>query len=358
MQFLLTPTPDFSARLSVNIQPNAGEYTNNRTFYTPTPADYADGKPVTLVTNDVRLNRSWFTQDPNYSYQNVYLYGAGQNAVDIDGGYPVVTGSYGGSLKLDWKLGKYDLTSISAFESFHFNARNDEGTPFAVSTTGGVYDNSYGQYSQEFRLSSSIGTVADYTTGVYLLRQDTNYSSSVQLVAGRRCLVRKQWSSTPRWMPTGNGRYLLQNSLNALWKRDTTQNIRNNSAALYGQLTWHISDPFSLITGARATCRRSSQLRGASSPERRLGNGSALNPAAVNGIALGGFSTTSTGALASTNTAPQIATANAVALQYFNAASYAALTPQQMAQALPRLTGTEKDTDRGAVAQRSRSALQ
>lgn len=328
LQFLLTPTTDFSARLSVNIQPNAGEYTNNRTFYTPTPADYADGKPVSSVTNDVRLNRSWFTQDPNFSYRNVYLYGAGQNAVDIDGGYPVVTGSYGGSLKLDWKLGKYDLTSISAFESFHFNARNDEGTPFAVSTTGGVYDNSYGQYSQEFRLSSSIGTLADYTTGIYLLRQDTNYSSFSNWLqdAGAWYANNNQYATLDA---DGNGRYLLENSLNAMWK-DTTQNIRNKSAAWYGQINWHISDPFSLITGARVTYdNRHNSGWSLLSDE---GNGSALNPVAVNGIGLGGFGTTSTGALAGTNTAAQIAAANAVALQYFNAASYAALTPQQMAQ--------------------------
>lgn len=328
VQFLLTPTSNFSARLSVNIQPDAGEYTNNRTFYTPTPADYADGKPVTSVTNDVRLSRSWFTQDPNYSYRNVYLYGAGQNAVDIDGGYPVVTGSYGGSLKLDWKLGQYDLTSISAFESFHFNARNDEGTPFAVSTTGGVYDNSYGQYSQEFRLSSSIGTLADYTTGIYLLRQDTNYSSFSNWLqdAGAWYANNAQYAALDA---DGNGRYLMENSVNAMWK-DTTQDIRNRSAAWYGQLTWHLSDPLSLITGARVTYD-DRQNSGASYLSDE-GNGSALNPVAVNGVPLGGFSTTSAGVLTSANSAAQIATANAVAQQYFNAPNYAALTPAQMAQ--------------------------
>lgn len=328
LQFLLTPTPDFSARLSVNIQPNAGEYTNNRTFYTPTPADYADGKPVTSVTNDARLNRSWFTQDPNYSYRNVYLYGAGQNAVDIDGGYPVVTGSYGGSLKLDWKLGKYELTSISAFESFHFDARNDEGTPFAVSTTGGVYDNAYGQYSQEFRLSSSIGTLADYTTGVYLLRQDTNYSTFSNWLqdAGAWYANNSQYATLDA---DGNGRYLMQNSLNAMWK-DTTQNIRNKSGALYGQIKWHLSDPFSLITGARATY--DDRRNNGTSYLSDQGNGPALNPVAVNGVELGGFATNANGSLADTNTVAQIATANAVAQQYFNAPSYAALTRTQQAQ--------------------------
>ena len=328
LQFLLTPTETFAARLAVNIQPNAGEYTNNRTFYTPTPADYADGKPVTSITNDVRLQRSWFTQDPNYSYQNVYLYGAGQNAVDIDGGFPVVTGSFGGSLKLDWRLGPYDLTSISAYQSFHFDARNDEGTPFAVSTTGGVYDNTYGQYSQELRLSSSIGSLADYTAGVYLLRQDTNYSTFSNWLqdAGAWYANNSQYATLDA---DGNGRYLMENVLNALWK-DTTQNIRNKSGAVYGQLDWHVSDPLSVITGARLTY--DDRHNSGTSYLSDEGNGSALNPVAVNGVELGGFATASNGSLASTNTAAQIATANAVAQQYFNAASYSALTAGQRAQ--------------------------
>ena len=329
LQFLLTPIQDFSARLSINIQPNAGEYTNNRTFYTPTPLDYADGKPVTSVTNDVRLQRSWFTQDPHFSYQNVYLYGAGQNAVDIDGGFPVVTGSFGGSLKLDWKLGAYDLTSISAYQSFHFNARNDEGTPFAVSTTGGVYDNTYGQYSQEFRLSASIGSLADYTTGIYLLRQDTNYSSFSNWLqdAGAWYANNSQYATLDA---DGNGRYLLENTLNAMWK-DTTQNIRNKSGALFGQINWHVSDPLSVITGARLTY--DDRHNSGTSYLSDEGNGSALNPVAVNGVELGGFSTApTTGNLAGTNTAAQIATANAVAQQYFNAPTYAALTAGQRAQ--------------------------
>jgi iron complex outermembrane receptor protein len=328
LQLLLTPTADFSARLSVNIQPNAGEYTNNRTFYTPTPADYANGKPVTSVTNDQRLARSWFTQDPNFSYQNVYLYGAGQNAVDIDGGYPVVTGSYGGSLKLDWKLGQLSLTSITAFESFHFNARNDEGTPFAVSTTGGVFDNEYDQYSQEFRLSSSIGTFADYQTGVYLLRQDTNYSSFSNWLqdAGAWYANSAQYNTLDA---DGNGRYLMENSVNAMWK-DVTQDIRNKSAAVFGKINWHLSPSLDLTTGARLTY--DDRHNSGESYLYDQGNGSALNPVAVNGIQLGGFSTTSTGALASTNNSAQIAVANAVAQQYFNAPSYAALTAGQRAE--------------------------
>jgi iron complex outermembrane receptor protein len=328
LQWLWTPLANFSARLSVNIQPKAGEYTNNRTFYTPTPATYADGKAVTSVTNDVRLTRSWFSQDPNFSYQNVYLYGAGQNAVDIDGGYPVVTGSHGGTLKLDWKLGDLDLTSISGFESFHFNARNDEGTPFAVSTTGGVYDNAYNQYSQEFRVSSSIGSLADYTTGVYLLKQTTNYSSFSNWLqdAGAWYANNAQYATLDA---DGNGRYLLQNSLNGMWK-DTTQNIRNKSAAAFGQITWHITDPLSVITGARFTYDDRRNNGASYLPDQ--GNGPALNPVAVNGVQLGGFATAANGSLLATNTAAQLALADSVAQQYFNAASYSSLTAAQRAQ--------------------------
>jgi iron complex outermembrane recepter protein len=130
LQFLLTPIDDFSAKLSVNLTPDAGEYTNSRTFNLPTPTYYANGAVVaqtaagkgTLTAGQV-LTRSWFSQDPNYTYQNDYLYGAHDNAVYIDGGYPVVTGGWGGSLNLDWKVGGLDLSSLTAVQYYRRRVR-------------------------------------------------------------------------------------------------------------------------------------------------------------------------------------------------------------------------------------------
>lgn len=325
IQFLLTPNEDFTARLSANVTPRSGEYTNERSFNTPTPTTYADGTANTSLTNDARLARSWFTQDPNYSYTKNYL---STTAVDIDGGYPVVTGTNGVSLELDWNLGPYSITSISAWQNYHFNARNDEGTEFAISTTGGVYDNNYDQLTQELRVNSTIGSVADYQAGVFLARTNTNYESYSNWLqdAGAWYASTGQYATLDA---DGNGRYLMQNSLNAMWK-DTTQLIQNKSAAIFGSVNWHISDPFTFTTGARLSDEdRKNSSESYLSDE---GNGSALNPVSVNGVPLGGFATSSTGALLASNSAAQIAVANGVALQYFNAPTYAALTATEQKQ--------------------------
>jgi len=356
LQFLLTPTADFSAKLSVNLTPDAGEYTNNRSFNLPTPTYYANGAVVAqnaagkgVLTAGEVLTRSWFSQDPNYSYKNDYLYGAHDNAVYIDGGFPVVTGGYGGSLTLDWNRGGVDLSSITAMQYYHFNARNDEGTPFAVSTTGGVYDNPYEQVSQEFKVKSSIGSVADYTAGVFAMRTRTNYQSFSNFLqdAGAYYANVPQYASLDA---TGGGKYLMENSLNGTFK-DTYQDIRNKTAAVYGNITFHVSNAFNIEGGARGTYNN--RRNDGYSLLTDEGNGSALNPVSIKTaagtLALGGYAVNTTtfaltnpaaivpvaqavnGVSYAAGTLTQQQLANLVAQQYFNA-NYANLTKKQQQQ--------------------------
>ena len=55
VQFLLTPTRDFNARFSVEVQPNSGETSNNRTIFTQTPSVYSNGQSsLYRCTNPLR----------------------------------------------------------------------------------------------------------------------------------------------------------------------------------------------------------------------------------------------------------------------------------------------------------------
>ena len=169
-QFLLTPTDNFNARLAVNITPNAGENTNDGLIYTPTPTYTNTGKAITSASSNLgaydRLNRSWFTNSGmNYSYLSTYLYGdAGQNAVDLNNQQPVVSGSQGAALEMNWDVRNHHLTSITAYQGYHFNAfSNDDGTPFNIMTNAGGYSNYYTQLSQELRVNSKAGGLLDYT---------------------------------------------------------------------------------------------------------------------------------------------------------------------------------------------------
>ena len=315
IQFLLTPNPDFTARLSLEATPVAGEYTNTRSYNTPTPKTYIDGTPNTALSNDTRVQRRWFTQNPSYyNYQRDYL---SQGYIKVDGGYPLQTGNNNATVELTWNLGNHTLSSITGYRDYHFNAKNDEGTPFAVSTTGGVHD-TYKQLSQEFRLSSQQGGFVDYQTGLFFIDTKTHYTSYSNWLqdAGAWYATNAQYATLDA---DGNGRYLLQNSVNGMFKK-VDNDIHNRSAAAFGQLNWHLSEPLTLTTGVRLT--QENRINPSSTLLINNGNGAELNPVTKNGIKLGGFSSDgTTGALSGTNSATQLSLADSVASKYFGVAA-------------------------------------
>lgn len=351
LQFLLTPTDSFTARFSYNLTPIGGETTNSRTINTPTPTVYSNGATNTLATDAAtRLARPWFTQNPSYSYANTYLYGAGQNAVDLDYQHPLYTGSDGASAQLDWTLGNYTLTSISGYEEYHFNAINDDATPFDIYRNAGGFLNHYKQLSQELRLSSQSGGFVDYQTGLFFFKatNTAEYRRAWGSDAGA-------WFATPAQYkvldvavnPDGSvsgGRYLLTNSLNGLAMDYNSpaglQYIRNKSYAAFAQADWHLTKKLTVTTGARAT--REDRETTSDSLITNNGDGAGLNPVSVpSGVQLGGFASNSTtGALiAGSNSAAQLSLADQVANRYFGVAvtgvpgaAYGKLTSAQLAQ--------------------------
>ncbi|KGF80763.1 TonB-dependent receptor [Massilia sp. JS1662] len=334
VQFLFTPTQDFSARVALDAQPRAGETTNSRTIFKPTPTVYSNGSVNTLATdNGTRLQRSWFTQQNKYTYAENYLYGGGENAVNNDNGRPLVTGSNGATLDLNWNVAGHNLTSISAYKDYHFDASNDEGTPFDINRNSGGFWNDYRQVTQEVRLSSQPGGFVDYQTGIFLMKvnNDATYRRSWGSDAGAWFANAGQYN---RLYADASGRNLLLNSLDgvsmAFNSPSGTQHIVNKSEAAFAQANWHLTDALTLTTGARLT------------HENRTNEGSAsifdsgfapeLNPAQVGNVQLNGFASDTKGGLLAANTAAQLAVADAVAKKYFNAASYASLTAAQKQQ--------------------------
>lgn len=342
VQFLLTPTKDFSARLSLDAQPRGGEATNGRSFNTPTPTTFSNGS-VNPLTNDAKtkLGRRWFIQDPGlYSYEGTYLYGAGQGAVSNDSVRSLVTGSNGATAELNWNLGAHSLTSITAYKDYHFNAVNDDATPFDVYRNAGGFFNDYRQVSQEIRLTSQPGGFVDYQTGLYLLKvvNDSKYQRVWGNDAGAWFASNSQYATLDK---DGAGRYLLTNSLSGLAMAFNSpaglQNINNKSSAIFAQADWHATDNLTVTTGARYTYEN--RRNKASTYIEDNGFAPELNPAAVNGVQLGGFASNATGVLAASNSAAQLALADQVANKYFGTAitgpagtAYNSLTAAQKAQ--------------------------
>ena len=338
LQFLLTPTPDFNARVALDLQPRGGETTNGRTIYTPTPK-YANGAFLSTDAS-VRLSRRWFNQQTGYNYQDNYLYGGGQNAVNNDNQRPLVTGSRGASTELNWNLGNHTLTSITAYKDYHFNAVNDEGTPFDISRNSGGFWNDYKQASQELRLSSQPGGLVDYQAGLFLLgvRNKANYQKEWGNDAGAWFANNSQYALLDK---NAEGRYLLQNSLDRLNMSFNSpagvQDIKNKSGALFAQANWHLSEPLTLTTGLRLT--REDRTNKASSRVNNNGNAPELNPVSVNNVALGGFASDKLGQLGAGNSAAQLTLADQLAAKYFGknvggaaGSAYNSLTADQQAQ--------------------------
>src|SRR6187455_2811098 len=297
-QLLFTPTDSFSARLSVDATPRGGETTNGRTFNTPTPLFYSNGAPNTLATDaSTRLARQWFTQQASYTYTDDYLNGGGDNEVNNDNARPLVTGSNGASLSLDWNLGARNISAISADRDYHVQAVKDEGRVFDVYRNSGGFWNDYKPWSPQLRASGTLGELADYQARLYGLKVHNvaDYRRGWGNDAGAWFATTAQYNRLDRAVnadgSVSGGRSLLENSLDRLLMSFNSpagvQDIQNESYAAFGQVNWHVADDFTITTGVRFTHedRQTSSLTGLKD------NGSApeLNPAVVNNVNLGGF---------------------------------------------------------------------
>jgi outer membrane receptor protein involved in Fe transport len=326
VQFLITPTPDFNARLAFDVQPRAGEATNGRTINLPTPAFFSNGAVNSRATDTpTRLSRRWFTQNPGYSLADYYYGGLDGESVTNDSARPLVTGSHGASAELNWKLpGGYTLTSITAYKDYHFNAVNDEGTPFDIRRNAGGFFNDYNQGSQEVRITSPLGGFVDYQAGLYYIQvhNRSEFQSIWGADAGAFYANAAQYG---RLDANGAGRDLLRTSLANLEMQFNSpagfQDIKNKSGAAFGQANWHFTPALTLTTGLRIT--QEDRRNRARSIITNNGDGADLNPAVVNGVALGGFVANAAGALAATNTAAQLAVADRVANRFFGVAATA-----------------------------------
>ena len=304
------------------MQPRGSETTNGRTINTPTPTTYSNGSPNLLATDSAtRLSRSWFTQNTGYTLSDVY------GPINNDAQHALVTGSDGLTTELNWKIPSgQTLTSITAWKSYHFNAVNDDGTPFDIYRNSGGFWNDYHQVSQELRISSPTGGLVDYQAGLYFLK--VNISATYQRAwgndAGAWFASNAQYATLDA---TPAGQLLMQDSLaNTSMAYNSPagqQTIENKSAAAFAQANWHLTNDFTVTTGARLTHENRTNV------SNTLGSASIR---AVNGVALGGFLTNASGVLDPTNSADQVAIADATALEYFGVATYAGLTAAQQKQ--------------------------
>ncbi|MBK4996662.1 TonB-dependent receptor [Pseudomonas sp. S37] len=130
------------------------------------------------------------------------------------------------SAQLDWQLGDYTLTSISAWRGWD-NTQYQDGDrrsllPVTASHDKGTVD--YDQYSQEFRLTSPKGQFNEYVLGAFYMHGTSNETyQRLSVNGGVANSGRADYSTT------------------------------NDSVALFGENTFNFTDDFRAIFGLRWT---------------------------------------------------------------------------------------------------------
>ena len=138
--------------------------------------------------------------------------------------------AYGVSLQMDFASDFGDITSITAWRKWEIDEFN-EGDGLSnsdVNNRNGTRSDST-QFSQEIRLSGQIGDDIDFVSGLYYFRQELDAFGRVDVEFAL---------PIPPFFNVSTA---------------VDRSVENESAAVFGEFTFHMNDAFSVIVGARYT---------------------------------------------------------------------------------------------------------
>jgi len=228
-QLLIVPTNEVEIRL-------IGDYSRQDANSVAAPLvgsfeTYDDGTPIPNNFQD-RIDRAGYTPVSLNPFDH---------RVDLDSHFQADMSSYGGSAQVDWDLGDNTLTSISAYRWWDWNPAND-GDRTGLNVFPQAYqENRQRQFSQEIRLASNSNEFVDYVAGVYHLWQRNEGNGASEL-----------GSDAPDWFLPALPAAVSNAALNG-FRAESYSVPETQSSALFGQLTWHLSDKVELSTGLRYT---------------------------------------------------------------------------------------------------------
>ena len=156
---------------------------------------------------------------------------------DLDAGMSAEQYFGGGSILVEWDVGPGRLTSVSAYRKWDWYPQNDRDFIGLPITTVSENPSKQRQYSQEVRYAVS-GEKIDYVVGIYGFHQTVDTNG-----------VQEQGSLASRWLLSGanaNNPAILDGL-----RSENDIGLKNTSAAVFGQLTWHVTDDLRLQPGLR-----------------------------------------------------------------------------------------------------------
>lgn len=234
----------------INEQDNLGArfqllFQPSDSFEVTLAADYNRQRPECCAQIFVRtgatqrpLNRQYaaLTAAQNYAVPSTNPF---DRLTDVDASLNAGNEIGGLALRANWEVGPGTLTSVTAYRYWDWLPENDRDFTGLPITTESNNPSQQKQYTQEIRYSVD-GDRFDYVVGAFAYRQ-TIRTQGLQV----------QGSAASRWLlnPTN----ALANDPTVLDGLTANNDIRldNDSLALFGQLTWKISDAFSIQPGIR-----------------------------------------------------------------------------------------------------------
>jgi len=289
LQFLLTPTENFSAKLNFDYAETNERSNTKPVIAVLTNYDDATNSPrafaVAGTVQQQNTGKNTYTSIFERAYFGGYKPIVGSwTQEDLNQNVPLLTRNEGGALTLDWQLGGVTLTSISAVRKYTFDAKNDaDQTKFDTGRNGTRVDAD--QKSQEFRVAGTVAERLDYQAGLYWLHS-SNTSTGRNLYGVDSGAYSAKNGDYAVLYNTAAGKQLLQASLNRVYVTNTITPDTKSTAA-FGQVNWHFTDKGTLTLGIRDTYEKKNN---SSSKQATFIDGSPLDDLNALGATLGATS--------------------------------------------------------------------
>ncbi|MET0249242.1 MAG: TonB-dependent receptor [Sphingobium sp.] len=205
--------------------------------------DYSTQKPECCGTVFVRVGQTQRPLSRQYealaAAQNYQVVSRNpfDRLTDIDASLNAGNKIGGASLRVKWDVGAGTLTSITAWRFWDWKPENDRDFTGLPIVTASNNPSQQDQYSQELRYSYS-GEKIDFVGGLFGFKQRIDTQGFEQ-----------QGSASSRWNLTG-ALAARPEVLEGLTARNT-QWLKSTSAALFGQVSWKVTDALTIQPGAR-----------------------------------------------------------------------------------------------------------
>ncbi|MEQ1885216.1 MAG: TonB-dependent receptor [Bryobacteraceae bacterium] len=226
VQFLYTPTDKIAILAS-------GDFTRQR------PNGYA--QVISGVAPTLRpLNRQWnqIANDLGYTPPS---YNAFDRLIDTDTPWRSTQDMGGGSVELDWTLGKGQLTAITAWRYWLWRPSNDRDFTALPITTVSAAPSRHRQWTQEIRYAATVNPRLNYLLGFFVFQQNLNpapYHKQEQGAAAARYLLAPSANAATPGLLDGYG-------------QNISFDYSNVSAAGFGQVEYYFTSRWRITPGLR-----------------------------------------------------------------------------------------------------------